>query len=160
MFIVFRGSNANPLIISNAPGDTTFPYFTRRNFTLSEQVAGKPIYIGKIIEEAIIKVRLQTAIDVTDTIGFEAYTTQGRIVKEYSGLQAPAQTLIQLDTLKNMLLTDFDYYDGRFLNNVHAGRKQILSSGRVTFYSTGFIMPARFSANDEAKNEIIFYFSK
>ncbi len=157
-FLIFSGANASPLTLSN--GDTSFPRFTRTNYNPSELNINKPIFVGKIIEEVTIKVHLLTDIAVTDTIGLEGYTINGRISKEYTGMQATAGSVITLDMIPNMLFTDYDYYDNQFLNNLHAGRKWKTNTGYVTISSAGILVPARLSAEDETTKEILFYFSK
>ncbi len=158
-FLIFTGANATPFSLSSGLGDTTFPHFTRNNFTPSELNTNQPIYIGKIIEEVTIKMHLLTDLAVTDTIGLEAYTISGRISKEYTGIQASAGSEIILETITNMLFTDFDYYDNQFLNNLRAGRKWKTNSGSQRI-SDGYVQPARLSAEDETKKEILFYFGQ
>lgn len=159
-FLIFSGANATPLTLSNALDDTTFPRFTRMNFSPSELKTTKPIFVGKIIEEVTIKVHLLTDIAATDTIGLEGYTINGRISKEYSGFEAIAGSVISLDIIPNMLFTDYDYYDNQFLNNIHAGRKLKTNSGNDFISSAGALVPARLSAVDETTKEILFYFRK
>jgi hypothetical protein len=158
-FIVFTSTNSTPLTLSNSLGDTSFPNFSRRNFS-SEKNDGGPIYIGKTIDTAIIKVNLITSLISSDTIGLQANTINGRINKEYTGRSAAAGSVIVLDTISNMLFTDFDCLEQRFINTLHAGRKWTTNSGYKAISSAGVVSPAQLSPSDETKNEIIFYFNR
>lgn len=156
-FIIFSSTSSNPLTLSNPLGDTSFPQFFRRNFPAAYN-PGAPIYIGKTIDNAIIKVNLITDLTPSDTIGLQAYTLNGRITKEYSGRSAAAGSVIILDTISNMLFTDFDCYEQKFINTLYAGRKWTTVWGYTTISTAGFVSPSLLSEIDEAKNEIMFYF--
>jgi hypothetical protein len=158
-FIVFSSTNSTPLTLSNSVGDTSFPNFSRRNFS-SEKSNGTPIYIGKTIDTAIIKVNLITTLTSSDTIGLQAYTINGRINKEYTGRSAVAGSVIVLDTISNILFTDFDCLEQKFINTLYAGRKWTTNSGYKAISSEGVVLPGQVSPSDETKNEIIFYFSR
>jgi hypothetical protein len=159
-FIALTGTNGNSIILSSTPGDTAFPYFYRKNFPDSGYDETKPIFIGKSIDTAIIKVSLVTDLTITDTIGVQGYTVSGRLNKEYTGLTAPAGSVITLDTITNMLFTDFDCSVNKFINTLYAGRKSTTPWGFVTIFSHGFNSPFQLSATDETKQELLFYFNK
>lgn len=101
-----------------------------------------------------------TDLTVTDTIGVQGYTISGRLNKEYTGLAAPAGSIITLDTIYNMLFTDFDCNENKFTNTLYAGRKWTTSWGYVTISSEGVNSPFQLSATDETKQELLFYFKK
>lgn len=159
-FLIFAGTNAAPLTLSNDFNDTAFPEFARKNFPGPDYDKNAPTFIGKTIDNAIIKVTLNADLIPTDTIGLQAYTINGRIDKEYSGRAAPAGTVIVLDTVRNMLFTRFDCLDKTFSNNVTIGRKMTTPTGYVGIFSRGFVSPGKLSAEDETNREIMYYFSK
>jgi hypothetical protein len=159
-FLIFSGTNSNSLSLANSSDETAFPRFSRKNFPDSAYDAAKPIFVGKTIDTAIIKVDLSSDLTATDTIGLRAYTISGSIDKEYIGRSGTMGATIVLDTIYNLLLTDFDCFAKKFINTVYAGRKWTTTSGYVTISSYGFISPYQFSAIDEAKQEIKFYFKK
>ena len=159
-FIIFSGTNSNSLILGNSPDDNAFPRFSRKNFPDSGYDVAKPIFVGKIIDTAIIKVGLSSNLIITDTIGLRAYTISGSIDKEYVGRSGTTGAVIVLDTIYNMLLTDFDCLEKKFINTVYAGRKYTTPSGNVTISSNGFVFPTQFSPIDQAKQDILFYFQK
>ena len=157
--LFFSGTNANPLFLSDAPGDTTFPSFTQNNFPRSGWT-GKPVFIGKTIDTAIIKVSLLTNLTATDTLAIQALTITRRISKEYTGRSAPAGSVITIDTISNLLFTDYDFITNRFRNNLYAGRKWITAGGYPTIITAGVVSPAQLSAGDEPRLELMFYFQK
>lgn len=159
-FIFFSSSNSGSLILGNSADDKAFPNFSRKNFPDSGYDASKPIFVGKTIDTVIIKVGLSSNLTPTDTIGLKAYTISGNVDKEYTKRSGTIGAVIVLDTIYNMLLTDFDCFEKKFINTVYAGRKWTTVWGYTTISSYGFIFPYQFSAIDEAKQEIIFYFQK
>lgn len=159
-FIIFSGINSNSLILKNPLDDTTFPGFSRKNFPDSGYDADKPIFIGKTIDTTIIKVDLASDLTATDTIGLLGYTISGRIDKEYTGMSGTTGEVIVLDTISNMLFTDFDCFAKKFINTVYAGRKWTTVWGYVTISGYGLVSPSQLSAFDETKQEITFYFKK
>lgn len=159
-FIIFSGTNANSLILSNSSEDTSFPEFSRKNFPEAGYDPAKPVFIGKTIDTAIIKVNLVTDLTVRDTIGLQTYTTGGRVDKQYIGRSASAGSVIILDTISNMLFTHFDCSKNAFVNTLYAGRKWTTALGYVTISSEGVVSPSELSAADETKKEIMFYFRK
>jgi hypothetical protein len=159
-FIVFSGTNINPLTLSNAPDETAFPWFSRKNFPDSGYDGSKPVFVGKVIDTAVIKVNLSSNLTAADTIGLQDFTIGGSIDKEYTGRPGATGAVIVLDTIYNMLFTGFDCFAKKFTNTVYAGRKWTTPSGYVTISSASVILPYQFSAIDEAKQEIIFYFQK
>src|SRR5690242_3506473 len=159
-FSVFSGPNSTPLFFSSVPGDSAFPQFYRRNFSDSDYNPGQPTYVGKSIDTAVIKVYLLSNLDATDTIGLNGYTVIGRVDREYTGLTAPAGSTMILDTITNMLFTDFDCNTNKFTNNLDAGRKWTTSFGYSTITSVGYPSPYQLSAVDETKKEVTFFFKK
>ncbi len=159
-FIVFSSTNSGSLVLWNSLDDTAFPNFSRNNFPDSGYDATKPIFIGKTIDTAIIKVGLVTDLTITDTLGLRAYTINGSIDKEYTGISGSAGGVIVLDTITNMLFTDYDGFAKKFTNTLYAGKKWTTGWGYVTISSEGFVSPYLLSANDETKQEIKFYFKK
>ena len=158
-FIIFSSPSSSPLTLSNPLGDTTFPQFSRRNFP-SGYNPDAPIYIGKSIDTAIIKVHLISDLTASDTIGLQAYTLNGRINKEYIGRSAEAGSVIVLDTISKMLFTDFDCYEQKFINTLYAGRQWTTAWGYTTISSAGVVSPSQLSATNETRKEITFYFKK
>jgi hypothetical protein len=120
----------------------------------------KPTFIGKSIDTAIIKVDLLSNLEATDTIGVDGYTLNGSLDKEYTGLKGTAGSVLILDTITNMLFTDFDCSTQTFTNNLYAGRKWTTIYGYVTITSEGFPSPYQLSTDDETKKELMFYFKK
>lgn len=159
-FIVFTGVNHNPLTLSNSIGDTSFPRFYRRNFPDSGYDPARPIFIGKSIDTGVIKVNLMTDLNPTDTIGLRAYTITGSLYKEYTGRTASAGSIFILDTIINMLFTDFDCVEKKFMNTLYAGRQWTTVWGYKTISGSGWVSPYQLSEEDETKKEITFYFSK
>jgi hypothetical protein len=159
-FLVFSGTNSSPLTLRNSSGETTFPGFYRENFPDSGYDASKPIFVGKTIDTAIIKAILSSDLTPADTIGLRATTISGNIDKAYTGRSGNTNAIIVLDTIYNMLLTDFDCRSKKFRNTLYAGRKWTTTWGYVTISSYGVVSPYRFSAMDEAKQEILFFFQK
>ncbi|HEY8691093.1 MAG TPA: hypothetical protein VIM07_17805 [Chitinophagaceae bacterium] len=159
-FIIFTGANPNSLTLSNSFEDTSLPRFSRNNFPDSGYDAAKPTFIGKSIDTAIIKVILVTNLAATDTIGLRGYTLNGNLDKQYTGLTGSAGSVIILDTISNLLFTDFDCRTKTFINTLYAGRKWTTNSGYVTISSEGFNSPYQLSETDETKKELMFYFKK
>lgn len=159
-FLFFSGTNSKPLIFGNSPSDNTFPVFSRMNFPDSGYNAANPIFVGKTIDTTIIKVGLASDLIATDTIGFSTNTISGSIDKEYTGRVGTTGSVIILDTIYNLLLTDYDCFARKFMNTIYAGRKWTTTLGYATISSYGFVSPNQFSAIDEAKQEIIFYFKR
>lgn len=157
--IIFSGRNTSPLTLESSLGDTTFPKFLRQNFPDSGYDENKPTFIGKTIDTAIIKMSVLTDLAAADTIGLQAYTINGRLDKIYSGRTAPAGSVIALDTISNMLFTDFDCLQHTFTNNLYAGRK-FTAFGYTTISAEGNASPYQLSETDETKQEIVFYFRK
>ncbi len=158
-FGIFSTASSNSLSLSSAIDDRSFPNFYRNNFPEQGYDAAKPIFIGKTIDTAIIKVRLSKNLTATDTIGLRGYSVIGILDKEYTGRVASAGTTIIIDTIKNLLFTEFDCLDSKFINTIYAGRKTT-NSGYVTISTEGVISPYKLLAADETKNEILFYFNK
>jgi len=159
-FIIFSGPSSNPLTLANSPDETVFPAFSRRNFSDSVYDVTKPIFVGKAIDTVIIKVGLSSDLTATDTIGLRAYTINGSIDKEYTGRSGTIGSVIVLDTINNMIFTDFDCLTKKFSNSVYGGRKWTTVWGSVAISSDGYVSPFQFSSIDEAKQEITFYFKK
>ena len=159
-FILFSSPNYSALRLGNSPSDTTFPRFSRKNFPDSAYDVSKPIFVGKIVDTVIIKVGLSSNLTQADTVGLQAYTISGSINREYTRRSGTMGAIIILDTVYNLLLTDFDCFEKKFNNTVYAGRKWTTIWGYKTISVEGFIAPSQFSAIDEAKKEIIFYFKK
>lgn len=159
-FTIFNSTNTSSVRFSNSIMDTSFPNFSRNNFPEPGYDAAKPIFIGKTIDTAIIKVYLLTALTSTDTLGLRGYTVSGSLDKEYTGRVASFGTTLVLDTISNLLFTDFDCIQKKFTNTIYAGRKWTTSWGYVTISSEGFISPYQLSATAETKNEILFYFKR
>lgn len=159
-FIIFSGSNSSPLVFSSLLEDTSFPQFYRRNFSDSNYNPTQPTFIGKSIDTAVIKVYLLSNLDAADTIGLNGYTLYGTLDKEYTGLTGSAGSTMILDTITNMLFTDFDCSTNTFVNNLYAGRKWTTSFGYVTITGVGFPSPYQLAASDEIKKELIFNFKK
>jgi hypothetical protein len=159
MFIFFTGPNVSPLTFSTSAQDTSFPDFRRSNFPDSTYEAGKPIFIGKTIDTAIIKVELRSDLAATDTIGIEGYTINGIIKKEYTGRVGTAGSIILLDTVYNLLFT---YYVGRekkFQNRFYGGRQFTTTYG-YKYIAGSNTSPEFLSDADETKNEITVSFQK
>lgn len=159
-FIVFYGANSSPLVLQSAFGDTVFPNFSRNNFPGKEYNSSEPTYVGKIIDTAIIQVYLNSDLNSTDTIGLRANTVNFGIDKQYTGLSGNAGATITIDTVNNLLLTQFDCYQQRFTNTVSVGRKWTTIWGYSAINSTTFPLPNVFSDLDEAKVEMTFVFTK
>ncbi|MEO6672350.1 MAG: hypothetical protein ABIN93_02870 [Ginsengibacter sp.] len=159
-FIIFTGTNSNSLTLSNSFEDTSFPRFSRRNFPDRGYDPAKPIFIGKSIDTAIIKVNLLTDLTDADTIGLQAYSISGKLDKEYTGITASAGSVIILDTISNMLFTDFNCTENKFTNTLYAGKKFTTIWGYKTISSVSSPSPYQLSATDETKTELMFYFQK
>ncbi len=80
--------------------------------------AATPIFVGKTIDTAIVKVGLSSALTPADTIGLRAYTISGSIDKEYTGRSGNTGAFIVLDSICNMLFTDFNCYLKKISNTV------------------------------------------
>jgi hypothetical protein len=159
-FIIFSGTNSNSLTLGNSPYDIVFPHFSRKNFPDSGYDANKPVFVGKTIDTAIIKVILSSDLIATDTIGLRGYTISGSIDKEYTGMTGTTGNIIVLDTINNMLFTSFDCLTKKFNNTVYAGRKWTTGLGYETISDYGIVSPFQLSEVDETKQEITFYFQK
>ena len=159
-FIIFNGTNSSPLVLQSAWTDTIFPGFLRNNFPGLIYDPSKPIYVGKIIDTAIIEVNLISDLNVTDTIGLQTNTVNGSYVKEYSGLSGNVGEFITIDTVYNMLLTQFDCYEKKFSNTLYAGRKRTTVFGYSAISSVGIPSPYLLSDIDEAKVKMLVYFGK
>lgn len=122
-FAFFNFASNYPLYLKNAINDTSHPTFSRKNFPETGYDPAKPIFIGKTIDTTIIMVNLISDLAPTDTIGLRALTINERLNKEYTNRLGSAGSIIILDTIYNMLFTDFDCLDNRFSNNLYAGRK-------------------------------------
>lgn len=157
-FIIFTSANSSQLTLGSASDDTAFPRFSRKGFSNSD--ASSPTYVGKIIDTALIKVSLSSDLTLNDTIGVRAYTINGNIDKEYTRRVGTVGSVIILDTLYNMLFTDFDCLANKFTNTLYAGRKFTTVHGYVTISSYGIHSPYQLSADDETKQEIMFYYQK
>ena len=160
IFIAIPVSNSNPLLLRNSYEDTTFPGFSRDNFTDSVYDPSKPIFIGKTIDTVIIKITLLTDLAPTDTIGLRGNTITGRFDKEYIGKSGSAGSVIVLDTVVNMLFTDFNYFQRKFLNSLYGGKKYTTNAGYVAVRPAGQSLPLDFPEADEAKHEITIFFSR
>ena len=146
--------------MQNAPGDTLFPSFSRKNFPDSAYDPSQPIYVGKIIDTAFIEMKLMSELNNTDTIGLQANTVNGILDKEYTGLSGSAGTSIIIDTIYNMLLTQFDCRQQKFTNTLRAGRKWATGWGYNFISSQGIPSPYLLSDMDEVKVAMTFYFGK
>lgn len=157
-FIIFSGASTSPLTFSSEFGDTSLFSFSRTNFPDSGNDPLLPIYIGKSIDTAIMKMNLSSDITTTDTVGLEINTISGRISKAYTGLSGNAGTTITLDTIFNEILKNYNCYQKNFINSLYAGRKYTVPAGYNTITTFGFVSPAILSADDEKKVEMHFYF--
>ena len=117
-FIIFSDTNSNSLTLGNSPDETTFPRFSRKNIPDSGYNAATPIFVGKTIDTAIVKVGLSSALTPADTIGLRAYTISGSIDKEYTGRSGNTGAFIVLDSICNMLSNDFNCYLKKISNTV------------------------------------------
>jgi hypothetical protein len=156
VFIVFSGASSAPLTLSST--DTIFPYFKKQNFPDSAYDPAKPIYIGKIIDTAIIKVNATVAINSSDTIGLQTLTIDGKVDKIYTGINALQGSTMVIDTIYNMLLTEYDGYQKGFRNTLNAGKKVTAAPGYSVIKSNFFISPPNLSVEDEKRVEILFYY--
>lgn len=159
-FIVFSGSNSSPLTLGNSPSDTSFPRFQRQNFPDSGYDAASPIFVGKIIDTAVIIVRLLSKLSLNDSIGLQGVTINGYIEKYYTGLTGNIGDVIKLDSIHNMLFTLYRGFNKEFYNDIYAGYKRPSVVGSQPSYNSAYIDPPVFSKNDEPFREIIFYFKK
>jgi len=159
-FILFSGASTKPLTLSSALGDTSRYRFARRNFPDSLYDNTKPIFVAKNIETAIIKTYLLSNLTTTDTIGLRAGTLNGNIDKEYTGLTGAAGSIIVLDTITNLLFTEYDCIQKIFANNLYVGRKFATGQGYTFISSYGVVLPTQLSAEDEVSRELLFYFKK
>jgi hypothetical protein len=155
VFIIFSGASIAPLTLSSTDG--IFPYFSRQYFPDSAYDPTKPIYIGKIIDTVIIKVYLTASINSSDTIGLQTLTIDGRVDKIYTGINATQGSTLVIDTIYNMLLTEYDCLQRKFRNTLYAGKKRTTGFGYTTI-SGGFVSPNYLSGEDEQKMEMLFYY--
>lgn len=155
-FTLSPGWNSNSLLLTS---DTVFPRFSRVNYPGPEYGENSPIYIGKVVDTAVIRVTVSANLSATDTMGLEGLTLSGKFYKEYSGRTAAAGSTIVLDTLQNLLFTNFDCSHQTFYNNLLGGRRLISSSGHVTIHGI-MTHPQQLSADDEGLKEFTFYYAK
>jgi hypothetical protein len=153
-------TSSNPLVLRSPTEDSTFPSFYREHFTDSVYDPSVPIFIGKTIDTVIFKVGLLTALAPTDTIAFSAKTVTGRLEKEYTGKSGSAGSVIVLDTIANVLFTDYSYAKRRYFNMILGGMKYGTYSGYLTFLPSAASLPHDFPEEDEGKREITIFFKK
>jgi hypothetical protein len=159
-FIFLSGTNSGSLVLQSALTDASFPSFSRKNFPDPAYDPSKPIYVGKIIDTLVINVFLFSDLNSTDTIGLRANTINGGLSKEYTGLFGNAGLILTVDTVYDMLLTEFDCYEKKFINNFYAGRKWTTGAGYNTINSEGIPSPYLLPDTDESKVEMMFSFRK
>lgn len=159
-FIFLSGANTKPMVLQSALGDTTFPHFSRKNFPGLNFNSPQPVHIGKIIDSVIVEVFLISDLNSTDTIGLRANTINGNLEKEYTGLSGNAGTSITVDTLTNLLFTEFESFENKFTNTVNVGRKWTTAFGYSTISYEGIPSPSLLSDIDETKVTMNFSFRK
>ena len=153
--LFFSGASNAPLTLSSRDG--IFPGFSRQYFPDSAYDPTKPIYIGKIIDTVIIKANLTVPLISTDTIGLQTTTIDGSLDKIYTGNNALQGSIIPIDTIYNMLFTEYTGIQKKFRNTLNAGKKTTYAAG-YTINSNWYIYPPNVSKEDEHKLEIIFYY--
>lgn len=157
-FIIFSGSNGNDLEMHST--DSLFPSFSRNNIPSDGYEESSPQYIGKIIDTAIIKVRIATTTTLapSDTVALNAMTLSGNIYREYTGMNAAAGSDFVIDTIYNMLFTDFDHVNRTFWNNLEVGR--LKTSWGSKYLRSEMVFPYELSSNDEGSKELSFYITQ
>ena len=154
-FTAFRGANGSSLTLISNQG---FPFFIRKNFPEQNYDSNTPIYVGKTIDSLIIKVYSFENITFSDTFGLRGITTlDSSINKRYRGITADSATTFTLDTIYNVLYTDFDCIKNKFSNNnMSFGRIRTNSNGEL--FSGQYLYGIELSSEDEQKKEMTFYF--
>jgi hypothetical protein len=155
-FVGSSSANSAPISLSTDYSDTAFPAFIHRSFT-GDNNTSTPIYIGKIVDTALIKILLTTNLLATDTIGLQALTRNGPIDRKYSGLSGISGSTIVLDTVTNLLFTDYDGNDKQFSNTIQGGRKYTVASG-YSFIQAHQAQPERLTTTDTTRQEFFIYF--
>ncbi len=154
-FAGFRFSSDAPLHIMS---DNRFPPFSIDNFHSSNHNPGQPIYIGKIIDTAILKVYFLSNIHPADSIAFLGFTLTGSTQKFYSGISADSSEILTIDTLYGLLITDYDAGSRQFRNyNMQLGTFTRGSAGNIVVNSNP---PVAMPEGDEAKREFIYFYRK
>lgn len=156
-FFAFSGESNSPISLRGREG---FPEFSQENFSKSNYDASKPIYVGKTVDMLIVKVKLVSSIVSTDTFGLRGNTTNAAFDKRYTGITADSSTTIVLDTIYNALFTNFDQTGNSFANTIEFGKTKQYYTNYTSLIGSQSLYWDRLSADDEAKREITFFFSK
>jgi hypothetical protein len=149
-------SNNSPIFLSSGYNDTAYPTFLHRSFRGDNDPA-TPIYIGKVVDTALIRVLLTTNLSSGDTIGLRALTMNGPTDRQYTGLSGSAGSTILLDTVTKLLFTDYDGVSKQFYNTIQGGRKYTVPAG-YSFISGHNAQPERLSATDTTRQEFSIFF--
>ena len=150
----------NPLVFRTPTEDSTFPSFYREGFIDSLYDPLVPLYIGKTIDTVIFKVNLLTDLLSTDTIGLLGKTVTGQLEAAYTGRSGSAGSVITLDTITNVLFTDYSYPQREFFNMIFGGRKHGTYMGHLTVLPSAASLPRVFPEADETKREITIFFRR
>lgn len=156
-FAGFSGENNSPLSLAGTEG---FPFFIRRNFPEAGYDANKPIFIGKTVDSLIIKVYTFKKITTSDTFGLRGNTISAPFDKKYTGITADSADTFTLDTIYNVLFTDFDCIKKTFGNiDLQFGRLKTYSGYTNQSFTAQSLYGLGLSAEDETRTEMKFYFT-
>lgn len=156
-FIFLSGQSTAQITLQSGVADTSFPTFSREYFPDSAYNPSTPTYVGKIIDSAIIRMNVSDLLTPNDTIGLQIQTINGAVTKNYTALAANTGTTIILDTIYNVLLTNYNCVTKSYYNTLYAGKKATSVQG-YSYLSSSFVYPSSLSAEDESKVELIFYY--
>ena len=156
-FTAFSGENNSPLSLTGREG---YPYFIRSNFSVAGYDANKPIFIGKSIDSLIIKVYCFKSIIPSDTFGLRGNNVNARFEKKYTGIMADSASTLTLDTIYNVLFTNFDCVKRTFSNlDISFGRLKTYAGSAFQSFTGQIQFDMELPAEDETKREMTFYFN-
>ena len=134
--------------------------FMRLHFPETNYDASKPIFVAKTIDTIIIKLKCNKNIVSSDTFALKGITTSGKFDKRFTGIIADSANTLTLDTIYNVIYTNFDCIKGIFANdNIQFGRLKTYLGGSSPYFTSQSLYWIELPAEDEPKREMTFFFN-
>lgn len=155
-FAGFSGGSISPLTLTSIEG---YPFFIKNSFPEIGYDKNMPIYIGKSIDSLIIKFYSFKNISPLDTLAIKGSSIDSVFEKRYTGITADSLTTFNLDTIYNVLFTEFDCNRKIFRNNIQFGELKRYSNPTNGYFIGESYILNELSMEDETKREMTFYFN-
>lgn len=114
----------------------------------AKDTALQDVYLYKMIKKAVIKLNTNAEILSSDTLHIIAPTSTGQHDKFVTGLSIPANTTVAIDTISNLIFSNFDVKTKKYSFNIFCSN----SNSRRSYSTIQSVDPL-----DEQEKDIILF---